>query len=431
MKIFRIASVLLLLLLPLISLSAYDQMWGANLDLNLELPTIVGSTFGLHSENTAGVWYNGAWSPEANIEFDAGVEFDFDVLFGLTTGTDFSFHGFYYDVYPELDKLNFYGNSGIFGYKAGRQLTGDPAQLILDVPFDGIDFNADIGEHIFTVGAGYSGLTFRRSAEYFMTETDLKRDSALSTPRMMEYLAWEMPYVTSWLSPSVYFLAVQDLTSSEEQADYGNERFNTMYLELFSRGFIGENFIYDLALVGQYGSYDDATVLGGIARLGFSWLPGTHSRVGVDLIGSSGDDWDRGSYLLGNTSETKLSQFLPVSNVSTQGFVVEFELGNLASLGAFYGSRPSTTFSWEFRTTTFLRTAIGPTSAHMVSDTTSTSYFMGQEGLFSFFWRPKSDFGWDMKVGLLYPGEPLALDSEIEAYFPVLFRLGFDWSWSF
>lgn len=431
MKIFRITSLILLLLLPLVSLAAYDQMWGGNVDLNLELPTVIGSTFGFQSKDTAGLWYNGSWSPEANIEIDAGVGFDFTVLFGLTTGVDISYHGFYYDIYPELDKLNFNGNDGIFGYKAGRQLTGDPAQLILDVPFDGVDFGIDIGKHLFTVGVGYSGLTFRRSAEYFMTETDLKRDSVFSTPRMMEYLAWDMPGATSWLNPSVYFLAVQDLTSAEDQSDYDNKRFNTMYLELFSRGFIGEAFIYDLSLVGQYGTYGDASVLGGIARLGFSWLPGTHSRFGVDLIGSSGDNWDRGSYLLGDTTESRLSQFLPVSNVSTQGFVVEFELGNLASLGAFYGSRPSKTFSWEFRTTTFLRTAIGPVSAHMVSDTSSTSYFMGQEGLFSFTWRTKSDFGWDLKVGVLYPGDPLVLDSEIEPYFPVLYRLGFDWSWSF
>lgn len=431
MKTTRIALLILVILIPLTSLSAYDQIWGARLDLNLELPKVLGSSIGLDSDNSAAFWYRGAWSPEAKMEFDGGVAFDFDVLFGLTTGVDFSFNGFYYRLFPELDKLNFYGNSGMFGYKAGRQLAGDPAGLVLDAPLDGINFDVDIGKHIFTAGAGYTGLTFRLSAEYFMTQTDLKRDSILSTPRMMEYLKWEMPSVAPWLSPSVYFLAVQDITSSEEQTANENKRFNTMYLELFNQGFLGQSFIYDLALVGQYGTYGDATVLGGIGRLGFSWLPGTHSRLGLDVIASTGDTWDRGTYLLGDTSETKLSQYLPVSIVSTQGFVVEFELGNLTSLGAFYASRPSKTFSWELRTTTFLRTEIGPVSARMVADTTSTSYFMGQEGVLSFFWRPKSDFGWDLKIGVLYPGDPILIESELDPYFPILYKLGFDWSWSF
>ncbi len=430
MKKITVALILFILLIPAFTLSAYDQIWGVRLDLNLELPEIAGSSFGISTENAVGIWYRGRWSPAANMEVDGGVAFDGDFLFGLTNELKFSFHGFFYTIYPELDKLNFYGNTGIFGYKAGRQLTGDPAGLIIDAPFDGIDFGVDIGKHIFTVGAGYTGLVFRESAEFFMTETDVKRDSALAAPRIMEYLVWDMPAAASWLYPSVYFLAVQDLTSAEDQVAYDNKRFNSMYLELFSRGFLGQSFIYDLSLVGQYGTYDAATVLGGIGRLGFSWLPSTHSRLGVDLIRSTGDDWGRGTYLLGSTTETELSQYLPVSIVSTQGFVVEFEIGNLTSLGAFYAKRPSETFSWELRTTTFLRSALGPVSTGYV-DNTSDGYFLGQEGVMSFFWRPKSDFGWDFKVGVLYPGDPIVLDSEIDAYFPVLYRLGFDWSWSF
>ncbi|MCK5735007.1 MAG: hypothetical protein KAH21_00960, partial [Spirochaetaceae bacterium] len=343
----------------------------------------------------------------------------------LTTSTEFSYHGFYYSLYPNLDKLNFYGNAGMFGYKAGRQLTGDPAGLIVDAPFDGIDFSVDIGEHVFTAGAGYTGLVFRESAEFFMTEIDVKRDSVLSTPRMMEYLLWEMPAAASWLNLSAYFLSVQDLTSTEEQSSYSNSRFNTSYLELYARGFLGESFLYDLSLVGQYGTYksaSEATVLAGIGRLGLSWI-GDHSRLGMDLIGSSGDDWGREGYLLGPTTETELSQYLPLSIVSTQGFVVEFELGNLTSLGLFYAQRPSETFSWEMRTTTFLRTALGPVSTGLVSEV-GNGHFMGQEGLVSFFWRPKSDFGWDFKVGVLYPGEAIVIDSEIDSYFPVLYRLG-------
>ena len=425
--------IFLIILLPVFSLGAYDQIWGARLDLNLELPVLVESTFGLSTENSAGLWYRGRWSPAANMEIDGGVAFDGVALTGITNEMKFSFHGFYYTVYPELDKLNFYGNSGMFGYKAGRQLTGDPAGLIFDAPMDGIDFTADIGEHVFTAGAGYTGLAFKYSSEYFMTMADVKRHGVLSSPRLLEYLAWDMPAATSWLNVSAFFLAMQDLTTTGDQILYGSERFNSMYLELYARGFLGSHFLYDLALVGQQGKYGSNTnVLAGIGHLELLWLPGSYSRLGINVTGSSGDIWsDRSDYLFGSPSGAKLSQYLPLSIVSTQGFVVEFELGNLTTLGFFYNQRPTDTFSWEFRTTTFLRTAIGPVSTRFVPGTSTEGHFMGQEGLVSFFWRPKSDFGWDLKAGVLYPGDPIVLNTEIEKYFPVLYRLGFDFSWSF
>jgi len=432
-KKLQSAIIVLFLLFPIFTLSAYEQIWGLRLDLNLELPVVVESTFGGSTEDSAGFWYRGRWSPAANMEVDGGVGFDGVALMGITNQLDFSFHGFYYTIYPELDKLNFYGNTGIFGYKAGRQLSGDPAGLIFDAPMDGIDFSVDIGKHVFTAGAGYTGLSFKYSSEYFMTMADVKRDSVLSSPRILEYLSWDVPAAASWLNTSVYFMAVQDLTSTDDQTAYGSERFNAMYLELYARGFLGQHFIYDLSLVGQHGIYGgDTTVLAGLGRLGFSWLPGEHTRLGVDATASTGDTWSsRSDYLLTTTSESKLSQYLPLSIVSTQGFVVEFELGNMTSLGLFYNQRPSETFSWEFRTTTFLRNAIGPVSTRFIPGSSTEGHFLGQEGLLSFFWRPKSDFGWDFKLGVLYPGDPIVLNSEVEAYFPVLYKLGFDFSWSF
>jgi len=188
--------------------------------------------------------------------------------------------------------------------------------------------------------------------------------------------------------------------------------------------------------VGLYGAYGDTTVLGALGRAGFSWFTKPNSRLGLEVTASTGDDWSgRSEYVLGSTGESTLNQYLPASIVSSQGYVVEFEVGNLASLGLFYASRPRESYSWELRTTTFLRPVDGPVSSGLVSQTSPDGAFLGQEALMSFFWRPRSDFGWDLKFGVLYAGAPIELDSELEEYYfdtvPVLFRLGFDWSWSF
>ena len=422
------AILILAFLIPAASLSAYDQIWGARLDMNMELPEFYGSTIALTTENAAKIWYRGSWGPLANIELDGGLGFDYDFMFGLTNEIEFSWHGFGYSHYPELDKLAYYGRTGNFGYKAGRQIIEDPAALIVSAPFDGADFNVDIGRHILKAGFGYTGLTFRQSSQYFITATDLS-DDVLSTGRMIEYASWELPAATEWLNASAYFLASQDL-SGEEDA------LNPLYLEMMIRGFIGSSFLYNLSMVGQYGSFDGGSVLAGIGRLSFSWLPGNSSRLGVDLLVSSGDSWaDRNQYLLDTPPGTKLNQYNPLSIVSTQGYVIEFEVGNLTSLGIFYAKKPRDTYSWELRTTTFLRTSEGPVSSTLVPSTSADGHFLGQEALLSWFWRPRSDFGWDLKLGLLYAGNPIQLDTLLQENYldtvPVLFRLGFDWSWSF
>jgi hypothetical protein len=428
-------ALIIALLLPAASLSAYDQTWGARLDLNMELPAIYGSSLAVNTGNTLSFEYRGTWGREANVQFDGGVAFDGDAIFGLNTATELSWLGFFYDIYPIFDELNFYGHIANYGYTAGRQVSGDPAGLIFNAPFDGVEGSIDLGEHIITAGFGLTGLTTRLSSQYYLTEADTKKDGILSASRILQYVAWNMPAATEWTGLSAYFLAVQDLTSDADLADYGTDKFHPLYLELMARGFLNEDFLYSVSLVGQYGSYGDASVLAGIGRLEFSWLPGDHSRLGVDILASSGDDWGRGQYLLGTTAESKLYQYIPLSIVSTQGYVVEFEVGNLVSLGALYASRPSRNFSWELRTTTFLRSALGPVSTSLVPATSDQGRFMGQEGLMSFFWRPRSDFGWDLKFGLFYPGDPIVVDSYVQEFyldnFPLLFRIGFDWSWSF
>ena len=426
--------VLLVLLVPAASLSAYDYMWGARAALGVDFPEIYGSSAGLNTNPVLGAWYKGSWSDTANIEIDGGVGMDGSFIFGADTGMGFSFHGYSYNIYPILDKLAFYGHTGMFSYKAGRQIAADPAGLVTSAPFDGADLTLNLGRSALSVGAGFTGLTFGDSAQYYLTLAD-SRDDLLAAPRLMEYAEWSLPALMENMNFSVYVLALQDFTGDDVLAEESTEKINPVYLELMVNGFINGSFLYDAAVVGQYASYGDATVLAGLGRLGLSWLPGNGNRLGLEVVSSTGDGWGRGGYVLGNTSKTSLYQYLPASVVSTRGYVIEFEPGNLTTLALFYASRPRETHSWELRATTFLRNVDGPVSSALVSQTSGSGIFLGQELLGSWFWRPKSDFGWDVKFGVVYAGDPIEMDTELQKYWfdkvPVLFRLGFDWSWSF
>jgi len=432
----RLILVILVAVLPLALIGAYDQMWGARLDLNLEFPEITGSSAAVATTQGAAVWYDGSWGPQANLEIDGGAVLNGDFVLGLDTSLNFAYLGYAYELYPVLDNLNVFGQVGMFGYRAGRQVLSDPAGLIIDAPMDGVTGSADLGAHIITAGLGFTGLAFGTSAQYALTRSDTQRDGILSTPRLVEYLEWSMPAVTEGLGLSASIIAMQDLSSDDDLSDYGTDAFHPIYLEVAARGLLAESYLYNVALVGLYGAYGDTTVLGALGRAGFSWFTKPNSRLGLEVTASTGDDWSgRSEYVLGSTGESTLNQYLPASIVSSQGYVVEFEVGNLASLGLFYASRPRESYSWELRTTTFLRPVDGPVSSGLVSQTSPDGAFLGQEALMSFFWRPRSDFGWDLKFGVLYAGAPIELDSELEEYYfdtvPVLFRLGFDWSWSF
>ena len=429
------AAALLVLLIPAVSLSAFDQMWGIRTNLGFDFPEVHASSAGVVTTASAGAWYKGSWSQAANMEIDAGVGLDGSFDFGVDTGINVSFLGYSYTLYPILDKLNFYGNSGIYGYKAGRQIVSDPSGLIIDAPFDGVDFAVNLGRSYLRAGVGYTGLTFGDSAEFYLTATDTGRDSLLSTPRLIEYVQWSLPALTESVNLSAYLLALQDFTGEDQLAENGNEQFHPVYLELTADGSLAGSFIYEAAFVGQFGVYGDASVTAGLGLLGFSWIPGNANRLGVEVIASTGDGWDRGGYTLGNASGSSLYQYLPVSIVLTRGYVIEFEPGNITSVAVFYARRPKLTHSWELRSTTFLRNIDGPVSSSLVSQTSGSGTFLAQELLMSWFWRPKSDFGWDLKLGVVYAGDPIEMDSLLQEYWfdkvPMLFRLGFDWSWSF
>ncbi len=425
--------ILIILIIPGASLGAYDHDWNILLGLNFELPDIAGTTAAITTKDSIGFRYQGSWNEYANIKARLGLGFDGNLRFTVSSGFKFSVPTFQYGFYPKLDTLAFFGRYDRFGYTVGRQVLLDPAVLIVNAPVDGILATADFGRHIFSAGFAYTGLTFKSSSRYYVSPNDLSSNAfELSEGRLIEYLSWEMPSLADWMNLKFMFLASQDVSGSAAP-------FHSMYLEFVTNGFLAKGrFLYDLSLVGQYGTGSVST-LAGIGRLRMSWIPEGPSRLGVELTASSGDTWaDRGEYLLNSPASTSLNQYLPLSTVSTRGYVIEFEVGNLASLGLFYSRKPRSNYSWELRTTTFLRMADGPVSTFLVKAPTDGGVggaFLGQELLASWLWRPRYDFGWNIKLGLMYTGSPVMLESFLQDYYlgivPVMFRTGFDFSWSF
>ncbi len=431
--------VIVLLALPVSSLVAYDGTWGLNLNLfSFKLPSFLGNTLIFSQTNKANFWYKGMWGNAAKIEVDGGVAFDMDWNFSVSDTSQFEFDDMQYNIYPIFNKFNFYGNSGKFGYKVGRYMHADPGKLIISAPLDGAQFSIDFDKMVVEIGVGYTGLQFNQSTSYSMTGSDLGRSSdssLLATPRLIEYLSLSLPSITSWLSPSLFFLAVQDLSSDADLSGYDTKRINSMYIEFRSRGFLGKSFVYDLAFSGQLGDYGDSSILAGAGKINFSWLPTTAILIGIEGKFVTGDTWERLAYQLTGANGTnsqegsQLSQYQPVSMVSQSGYVINFELGNIVSLAAFFKHTVSRGFSWDLRTTTLLRPVEGYVSSNHVPSN-SQGIFIGQEFLIGLSGQPSPNFRWNVKIGALYAGDLIEIHDNLKSHFPVIPRIGLNLTFS-
>ncbi|MBI9100602.1 MAG: hypothetical protein JEY91_19160, partial [Spirochaetaceae bacterium] len=342
------------------NLLAYDHMWGTRLDLNVEGIELRGSHFIASTNDSLNLSYRGTWNPSINLETDLNILFNGNFLFGITDLATLSlgFLGFNYQLYPELNLLNIHGNIGPFSYKAGRQLINDPGSLIVRYNADALNASYRTGINKFTIGVGFTGLVFNKASKFDMTKNDLIWEDSIAPPRLFQYAQWSTTGLSSALDISAMFFAQEDLTPTN-RLDVGTNLFHSQYLEIMLKGFLGSSFLYNLTVVGQTGQYGNALTLAGIGRLGLFYLPSNgRSRIGFDIITATGDGWERGNYFLGeiDPSIESLNQYLPMSRVSTQGYVENFELGNIISLGVLYSIKSkSERFSAEFRTTTFLR----------------------------------------------------------------------------
>ena len=407
------------------------SMWGVNLNLlSLKAPTFSSTTVTMDQTQKIAFWFRGMASDALKFELDGGVGFGFGWNFVLEENGQFSSANQSYNVYPILNKFYFYGGKALFAYKIGRYMMSDPGNLILNTPIDGIDLSLNFGTQSFILGAGFTGLQFNQSIAVSMTQTDLDRAESktlLATPRIIEYLSWTMPS-NLWLQPKVFVLAMQDLSSDKDLTQ--SEKFHSMYLELSSRGFLGKSFIYELALAGQLGYYGTTTtVLAGSGNLKFSWLPNPKIQVGVEGIASTGDNSKRTLYELTGTegeSESQLSQYLPISSVSSRGYALSLGLGNVISATAFFKYSLSKAFIWELKTTTFLRPVDGGVVSTTMVGRDVAGAFIGQEALIGFSGAPSANFRWNVKVGALFYGDIVDLHSVFQNALPVIPRVGFD-----
>ena len=428
-------TLLIVLIIILVSpLAAFDYIWGGSLNLNGEAPEMQGTVFSLTTADSMNLWLNGSWNDLVNIKADASLVYEADFQYGVALNTlELGYFGKSTVLYPTVRELNIFGRMDNYYYRAGRQILQDPGMLVVSHSVDGIMLGMGLNGSSLDLQAGYTGLVNENASNLNLSVNDLagSHPGSFTAPRMIEKLTWALPgFYQQNLTLSL--LAQQDLHQSGDMLD-GTEKMDSQYLEAVFNGFLTSSLSYRLTAVGQSGSYGDTSILAGIGRVEATVYPGRTSALGVDLIYSTGDSWDRVDYYASSSSldMDSMRQYVPISAVSGQGYVEVFELGNITTLGVFWAFNPSENVTTELRGTTILRTTPGPVSSTLVLNDGNDDSFIGQEGLISFLYKPASDVTFGFRTGVLYLGEVITIQDDLEKYFPVLFRVGLDLSLSF
>jgi hypothetical protein len=295
----------------------------------------------------------------------------------------------------------------------GRQRFKDNAQMIASGFFDGFFATAGLGWARLSVGAFYTGLQYKKSAEILMTTHDQIKhtapvdygdpDSYFASRRIFVPVAIEFPDLTPRTSLSLMaigqfdvnaaaYAAAQPLHTQYMEARYGVEAADTLRFTVAGIGFLAES-----------AETAGATALwgGAAAALDADWI--TPGRT-PDML-SFKARWGSG------VASGDFRAFLPISGLA-QGLVFTPALSGLLTIRLSYAARLLRTFSLAAEGVLFWRTD-RETVKDAELDGASKDPFLGGELAASCIWSPQSAIIATAGGGVFLPGRAFVHGSPV------------------
>jgi hypothetical protein len=350
-------------------------------------PYTEGDGFGFTGSSMP--WFSTVLGENANLYLSGKVSFEYGY------GTD------EWARLPVLElertELNFRPTQTVY-LALGRQLFKDSGGMIASGLFDGFYGSFGLGLARISMGAFYTGLLYKKTAEILMTRGDLEyyyRDldygdpaSYFASRRILASLAGEFPDLTSRSSLALTALAQFDLN------DYGEDpALNSQYLEAR----------FDFEALDTLRFF--ATGLGGVsepegvtARFNFAAAFGAEWEVFGALPDMVSAELRWGS---GAVSD-RIGPFKPVSGIA-QGSVFAPTLPALMNARVSYTARLLRAFSFSAVAALFWRTDL-ETFTDPELDGVSKDRFLGWELYGQLIWAPQSALRFNAGGGVFFPG---------------------------
>ena len=379
----------------------------------LQLFSLDAADFGLVTSQYAGI--DNKKNKDANFEYEANIlprlsfllgnSGDLFLSAGITLGMSAdnqpSANKFYW--IPELLRTEFSWRQNGMGIRLGRINYADPLGFIATGLFDGIQFSYYSTAGIFSAGAWYTGLLYRKNAYITMTETDQAAygasvdyndfnrfsDTYFASRRLLASLDWEHPSIAQLLNLKAAVTAQFDLTGNKE------DTYHSQYITIKASVPVN-SFTFELGGSLEIAEMDVAEVkdtnIAFAGDMGIYWMLPT----GFDSLLAL-----TGHFLGGNTAGI-MGAFVPLSN-RFYGDILKAKLSGLSLLGLNYTMRFTSALVTGLSVSHFIRNDLVTYKAYPVKNKDNGGRFLGTEFFARLVWGPFSDLQLSCGGGVFLP----------------------------
>jgi hypothetical protein len=294
---------------------------------------------------------------------------------------------------PERTELN-WRPASLLSVTLGRQRFQDALGMAVSGLFDGAGGSLDFGTGRLSLGAFYTGLLYKETANIIMTTHDFEQyekpldaeglGGYFASRRVLLALTGDFPGLTPRTALTVQGLAQIDVNDTEET-------LHTYYVEARLRAEPLEPLHLDVGALGELVQGDEVQGSAAISA-GVDWeVPGALP----DLLSAK-------VFWTGGRTGDKASAYIPVGGVSA-GKIFDPGFRALMSAGVSYQARVLADFSAGAETAYFIRTD-GETLGDAELDNDSDSPLIGGEVYGFLVWGPDPAIQVNAGGGAFFPG---------------------------
>jgi len=330
------------------------------------------------------------------LSFLIGDSGEFNISGGMSLGYENEF--FYI---PELLRTEIslrFGNSGI---RMGRMNYTDPLSFVVNGLFDGARFSNYSKAGVFSIGAWYTGLVYKKTANIFMTDEEKKAYDAVldyeefsktyfAPRRFLASLDWEHPSIAEAFSLKISAIGQIDLSNEEDDKKYHSEYF------ILKAGIPVKSFLFEIGGSLETVQTPDNETKNSMAfawDLGLFWTLPTNFSSRLSLTGN---------FAGGAIEDSSISAFVPVTT-KFYGNVLQAKLSGLTALDLNYTARVSRAFGTSLSATYFICNDLGTYSGYPARDVENKKYILGAELFAKLIWSPISDLQFNLGGGAFIP----------------------------
>lgn len=293
---------------------------------------------------------------------------------------------------PELYQTTFSWDFGNGELRLGRMPFSDPLGLIISGFFDGVSCGLDTSAGTFSLGAWYTGLLYKKTANINITEEDIDSyyetlsynkfsETYFASRRLAYALGWEHPGIAEIVRLKLAVLGQADLNGRDT-------KFHSEYLAARAGLPLGDYFVLDLGGALGLAEAADEFRTSLAAELGVSCYLPTALQDRLKFTGIFSGGLAGGIY-----------PFIPITT-QAQGDILKAKISGLSLLCLDYTARVHQSFSFSVSSIYFVLSDLG---TYQGWPGKKDGYFLGNEFFGKLIWSPVSDFQLNLGGGLFIP----------------------------